>query len=61
MCVHSVECDAPEYCGVGPAKPQNKRLCNVHALRAHHWNNVFEQRGRGRSADNLLSDKNTKK
>lgn len=48
-----VQCCVPEGHGVGPAKPQHKRLCDVHALRAHHWNNVFEQGGGGRSANNL--------
>lgn len=47
----------PEGYGVGPAKPQHKRLCDVHALRAHHWNNVFEQGGGGRSANNLLTQR----
>lgn len=52
-----MECCLPEGHGVGPAKPQHKRLCDVHALRAHHGNNVFEQ-GRGRrSANNLLTDR----
>lgn len=50
------ECHVPEGHGVGPAKPQHKGLCDVHALRAHHWNNVFEQGGGGRSANNLLPD-----
>lgn len=49
---HAQYC-VPEGHGVGPAKPQHKRLCDVHALRAHHWNNVFEQGGGGRSANNL--------
>ena len=49
-----VVCRLPEGHGVGPAKPQHKRLCDVHALRAHHWNNVFEEGGGGRSANNLL-------
>lgn len=52
-----VKCGVPEGYGVGPAKPQHKRLCDVHALRAHHWNNVFEQGGGGRSANNLFTDK----
>lgn len=51
-----VECCLPEGHGDGPAKPQHKRLCDVHALRAHHGNNVFEQGGGGRSANNLLTD-----
>lgn len=51
----------PERHGVGPAKPQYKRLCDVHALRAHHRDNVFKQRGGGRSANNLLSDTHTKR
>lgn len=46
----------PEGHGVGPAKPQHKGLCDVHALRAHHGNNVFEQGGGGRSTNNLLPD-----
>lgn len=50
------ECCVPEGHGVGPAKPQHKWLCDVHALRAHHGNNVFEQGGGGRSANNLLPD-----
>lgn len=49
----SIECCLPEDNGVSPAKPQNQRLCDVHTLRAHHWNNVFKQGGGGRSADNL--------
>lgn len=44
----------PEGHRVGPAKPQHKRLRYVHALRAHHGNNVFEKGGGGRSAHNLL-------
>lgn len=51
-----VECCVPEGHRVGPAKPQHERLCDVHALRAHHWNNVFEQGGGGRSANDLLAD-----
>lgn len=47
----------PEGHRVGPAKPQHKRLCYVHALGAHHRNNVFEKGGGGRSANNLLSQK----
>lgn len=45
---------SPEGHRVGPAKPQHERLCYVHALRAHHRNNVFEKGGWGRSANNLL-------
>ncbi len=56
MYVDQKECWAPEGHGVGPAKPQHKRLCDVHALRAHHWYNVFEQGGGGRSANNLFTD-----
>lgn len=56
-----VGCYVPERHGVGPAKPQYKRLRDVHALRAHHRNNVFKQRGGGRSANNLLSDTHSKK
>lgn len=51
-----VECCVPEGHRVGPAKPQHKGFCDVHALRTHHGNNMFEQGGRGRSANNLLAD-----
>lgn len=54
MFMDRVGCYVPERHRVGPAKPQNKRLRDVHALRAHHRNNVFKQRGGGRSANNLL-------
>lgn len=53
----NVELLVPEGHRVGPAKPQHKRLCYVHALRAHHRNNVFEKGGGGRSANDLLSQR----
>lgn len=56
MNMDQVKFCVPEGHGVGPAKPQHKGLCDVHALRAHHGNNVFEQGGGGRSTNNLLPD-----